>query len=371
MSKEFAGILEMEDRGYGFIRQKSLDWRRTNDDIFVAPNIILDNNLRQGCHVEGDTEPGRESGLQIKSVFKVNGIDASEWQFITRFSDGIPISPVEKFTMERNGGDKTGRIIDAISPIGKGQRSLVVAPPRGGKTVLLKNISKSIAKNHDDDHLIVLLVDERPEEVTEMRRLVNGEVFASSKDQQAQNHIRVAELTLDYAKRLVEIGEDVVMLVDSLTRLGRAANATQKSSGRTMTGGIDIRAMEFPRALFGAARKIEEGGSLTIIATALVETNSRMDDYIFEEFKGTGNMELVLDRSLAEQRIFPAVNILESGTRQEEKLFGKLTNAHHRLRRELSRYSAKEALETLLSLIDKTKNNNEMLRQFDRRATVS
>ncbi len=371
MSEEFGGILEMEDRGYGFIRKKSLDWRRTNDDIFVAPNIVIDNNLRQGCWVEGDTEPGRESGLQIKSVFSVNGIEAEEWQFVTRFSEGIPISPVEKFTLERNGDDKTGRIIDAISPIGKGQRSLIVSPPRGGKTVLLKNISKSLAKNHPESHLIVLLVDERPEEVTEMRRLVKGEVFASSKDQQAQNHIRVAEITLDYAKRLVETGKDVVMLVDSLTRLGRAANATQKSSGRTMTGGIDIRALEFPRALFGAARKIEDGGSLTIIATALVDTNSRMDDYIFEEFKGTGNMELVLDRSLAEQRIFPAVNILESGTRQEEKLFGKLTNAHHRLRRELSRYSAKEALETLLSLIEKTRNNDDMLRQFDRAAMVS
>jgi len=361
----------MEDRGYGFIRQKSLDWRRTNDDIFVAPNIVLDNDLRQGCIVEGDTEPGRESGLQVKSVTKVNGIKIAKWREVLEFNAGTPISPIEPFKLERGPGDKTGRIIDAMSPIGKGQRSLIVAPPRGGKTVLLKNIAKSIAQNHTETHLIILLVDERPEEVTEMVRLVKGEVFASSKDQNAQNHIRVAEITLDYAKRLTEAGKDVLMLVDSLTRLGRAANATQKSSGRTMTGGIDIRAMEFPRALFGAARKIEEGGSLTIIATALVETNSRMDDYIFEEFKGTGNMELVLDRNLAEQRIYPAVNILESGTRQEEKLFGKLTSAHHRLRRELSRYSPRESLETLLNLIDKTESNDEMLRQFDRRVQVS
>lgn len=370
MSEEFEGILEMEDRGYGFIRQKSLDWRRTNDDIFVAPNIILDNELRQGCRVTGDTEPGRESGLQVKSVFTVNGVPVDEWRFIRRFSEGTPISPIEPFKMERSPNDKTGRIIDAVSPIGKGQRSLVVAPPRGGKTVLLKNIAQSLARNHPEVELIVLLVDERPEEVTDMVRSVKGEVFASSKDQTAQNHIRVAELTLGYAKRKAEMGEDVVMLVDSLTRLGRAANASQKSSGRTMTGGIDIRAMEFPRALFGAARKIEDEGSLTIIATALVETNSRMDDYIFEEFKGTGNMELILDRALAEQRIFPAVNILESGTRQEEKLFGKMTTAHQRLRRELSRYSPREALETLLNLIEKTNSNGEMLRQFDRRVQV-
>ncbi|MCF7803584.1 MAG: transcription termination factor Rho [Candidatus Marinimicrobia bacterium] len=361
----------MEDRGYGFIRKKSLDWRRTNDDIFVAPNIILDNELRQGCLVAGDTEPGRESGLQVKSVSGVNGVSVSKWKQITRFGNGVPISPVEKFQLERHGGDKTGRIIDAVAPIGKGQRSLIVAPPRGGKTVLLKNIAQSLEKNHKESHLIVLLVDERPEEVTDMVRSVKGEVFASSKDQNAQNHLRTAELTLDYAKRRVEMGDDVVMLVDSLTRLGRAANANQKSSGRTMTGGIDIRAMEFPRALFGAARKIEDEGSLTIAATALVETNSRMDDYIFEEFKGTGNMELVLDRTLAEQRIYPAVNILESGTRQEEKLFGKMTSAHQRLRRELSRYSAREALETLLNLIEKTSSNDEMLRQFDRRAKVS
>ncbi|MBS1272004.1 MAG: Transcription termination factor Rho [Candidatus Marinimicrobia bacterium] len=371
MGKEFEGILEMEDRGYGFIRQKSIDWRRTNDDIFVAPNIVLDNELRQGCRVVGDTEPGRESGLQVKSVSHVNGIPVSEWFEVVRFSDGVPISPIESFRLERHGGDKTGRIIDAISPIGKGQRSLIVSPPRGGKTVLLKNIAKSIEQNHPEAKIIVLLVDERPEEVTDMLRSVEGEVFASSKDQNAQNHIRVAELTLAYAKRRAEMGEDIVMLVDSLTRLGRAANANQRSSGRTKIGGIDIRAMEFPRALFGAARKIEKGGSLTIAATALVDTNSRMDDYIFEEFKGTGNMELILDRSLAEQRIFPAVNILESGTRQEEKLFGKMTTAHQRLRRELSRYSAREALETLLNLIEKTSSNDEMLRQFDRRQKVS
>lgn len=370
MSEQFEGILEMEDRGYGFIRQKSIDWRRTNSDIFVAPNIILDNNLRQGCLVTGDTEPGRESGLQVKSVFTVNGKEVDEWQYIKRFSEGTPISPIEPFKLERSPKDKTGRIIDAIAPIGKGQRSLVVSPPRGGKTVLLKNIANSLAKNHPEVTLIVSLIDERPEEVTDMVRSVKGEVFASSKDQNAQSHIRVADLTLGYAKRKAELGEDVVMLVDSLTRLGRAANAAQKSSGRTMTGGIDIRAMEFPRALFGAARKIEDEGSLTIIATALVDTNSRMDDYIFEEFKGTGNMELVLDRSLAEQRIFPAVNILESGTRQEEKLFGKMTSAHQRLRRELSRYSPREALETLLSLIDKTRSNNELIRQFDRRVQV-
>lgn len=371
MSKEFSGILEVEDRGYGFIRQKSLDWRRTNDDIFVAPNIILDNGLRQGCLVSGDTEPGREGGLQVKSVSEVMDKDLRDWQAISRFSEGTPISPIEPFTLERGPDDTTGRVIDAVSPIGKGQRSLIVSPPRGGKTVLLKNMAKSLAKNHKDTHIVVLLVDERPEEVTDMLRSVEGEVFASSKDQKAQNHIRVAHLTLDYAKRRVEMGDDVVMLVDSLTRLGRAANATQKSSGRTMTGGIDIRAMEFPRALFGSARKIEDGGSLTIAATALVDTNSRMDDYIFEEFKGTGNMELVLDRSLAEQRIYPALNILESGTRQEEKLFGKMTTAHQRLRRELSRYSSKEALETLLNLIDKTDSNTEMLRQFDRRVQVS
>lgn len=370
MSKKYDGILEMEDRGYGFIRQKSIDWRRTNDDVFVAPNIILDNNLKQGCRVSGETEPGRESGLQVKNVETVMGMPLDDWLALPAFNDGIPISPIEPFKLERKSNDKTGRVIDAVAPIGKGQRSLIVAPPRGGKTVLLKNIARSITENHQETNLVVLLVDERPEEVTEMTRSVKGEVFASSKDQNAQNHIRIAELTLGYAKRMASVGEDVVMLVDSLTRLGRAANATQKSSGRTMTGGIDIRAMEFPRALFGAARKIEDAGSLTIIATALVETNSRMDDYIFEEFKGTGNMELVLDRALAEQRIYPAVNILESGTRQEEKLFGKMTSAHQRLRRELSRYSAKEALETLLSLIDKTNSNDEMLRQFDRRVSV-
>jgi transcription termination factor Rho len=277
------------------------------------------------------------------------------------FGSQTAIDPKEQLILEHPKATTSMRVIDLISPVGKGQRGLIVAPPRTGKTVLLQQIAQSTTLNHPEVKIVVALVDERPEEVTDMRRSVQGDVFASSNDQPVENHIRLAQLTLEYAKRWVEAGNDVLVLLDSLTRLGRAFNLGTPGSGRTMSGGIDARALEIPRKIFGSARNLEGGGSLTILATALTETNSRMDDFIFEEFKGTGNMELVLNRNLADRRIWPAIDILSSGTRKEELLLGDRIGAHNALRRFLARHPIDDAIQMLLRGMEKSPTNGDLL----------
>jgi transcription termination factor Rho len=258
------------------------------------------------------------------------------------------------------------RVVDLLCPIGKGQRALIVSPPKAGKTILMQQFAHAISANHSEIELMVLLVDERPEEVTDMKRTIKGELFASSSDSDREAHVRLAKFVLEYSKRKVEAGKDVVLLIDSLTRMGRAFNAVQRGSGRTMSGGLDIRALEMPKKIFGAARAFENNGSLTIIATALIKTNSRMDELIFQEFKGTGNMELVLDRDLANERIFPAIDIAASGTRREELLFGADTNLHQSLRRSLDRMKSKDAMKLLLKAIDKFSTNDRLLTNIDK-----
>ncbi len=286
------------------------------------------------------------------------------WMKVPYFEHQTPIMPDEQIRLSKNPDDIEMRVVDLIAPIGKGQRALIVAPPRSGKTVLLKEIAKSVDEYHPDIHLAILLVDERPEEVTDFIRTTKGKVFASSNDKPTSSHIRISELALGYVKRKAEEGEDAVLLIDSLTRLGRAYNAAQSNSGRTLSGGLDIRALEIPKKIFGSARNIEGGGSLTIISTCLVETNSRMDDLIFEEFKGTGNMELVLDRELANDRVFPAINIAASGTRNEDKFIEDSMDERNMVRRYLLKKSPKESMQSLLQVLSRTKSNEELLNQI-------
>jgi transcription termination factor Rho len=298
--------------------------------------------------------------VQVRTI---NGMTPEEYANRRLFSELTSIDPFEHIRLETDPDELSTRVIDILTPIGKGQRCLVVAPPRAGKTMLLQKIAGAMSRNHPEIHLIVLLVDERPEEVTDMKRSVRGEVIASSSDDLARNHVSIARLVLERSRRLVEVGRDVVILLDSLTRLARAHNTATPGTGRTLSGGLDARTMEQPRRLFGAARKAEEGGSLTVIATALVDTGSRMDDVIFQEFKGTGNMELALDRDLFEQRIYPAVDIAQSGTRKEEKLFPKEDlQSVHRLRRALFELRPREAMTKLLDKLAKYPTNSEFLR---------
>ena len=294
----------------------------------------------------------------------INHQSLETWAKCSKFERQTPIMPVDWIRLGDRAQDTEMRVIDLVAPIGKGQRALIVAPPRTGKTVLLKQIADSIAHHHPDVHLSILLVDERPEEVTDFIRSSNAEVFASSNDRKTQSHIRITEMTLGYAKRKAEMGQDAVLLIDSLTRLGRAYNAIQSNSGRTLSGGLDIRALEIPKKIFGSARKIEGGGSLTIIATCLVETNSRMDDLIFEEFKGTGNMELVLDRELANDRIYPAINITASGTRNEAKFITDSLEERNMVRRYLLKKSPKESMLGLLKVLKNTESNQDLLNQI-------
>ena len=294
----------------------------------------------------------------------INHQSLDAWAKCSKFERQTPIMPVDWIRLGDRAQDTEMRVIDLVAPIGKGQRALIVAPPRTGKTVLLKQIADSIAHHHPDVHLSILLVDERPEEVTDFIRSSNAEIFASSNDRKTHSHIRITEMTLGYAKRKAEMGQDAVLLIDSLTRLGRAYNAIQSNSGRTLSGGLDIRALEIPKKIFGSARKIESGGSLTIIATCLVETNSRMDDLIFEEFKGTGNMELVLDRELANDRIYPAINITSSGTRNEAKFITDSLEERNMVRRYLLKKSPKESMLGLLKVLKNTESNQELLNQI-------
>jgi transcription termination factor Rho len=367
----FTGILELDDHGGAFVRARSLTLEQRPADVHVTPRQVRDNSLRPGVVVEGIARQGRHPHPVMEELHTINGKTPRGWASVPEFGAHEVISPYEWIRLEGNDDTVTGRlgarpmrIVDLFCPIGKGQRALIVSPPKAGKTMLMQQLAHAISRNHPAIELAVLLIDERPEEVTDMRRTIKGEVFASSSDSERGLHVRLAQLVLEYAKRKVETGKDVVVLLDSLTRLGRAFNIHQRSSGRTMSGGVDIRALEIPKRLFGAARKIEGGGSLTMIATALIQTESRMDELIFQEFKGTGNMELVLDRELADERIFPAINLGLSGTRREELLFGDAVYRHQDLRRAVSRMRPREAMLAVRKLLEKFPANDELLAKF-------
>ncbi len=359
------GVLEVLQDGFGFLRSPEANYLPGPDDIYVSPDMIKKFSLRTGDTIEGVIQAPRENEryFALTKVSQINFEDPEKARHKINFDNLTPLYPQERFKLELDDPtvkDRSARIIDLVAPIGKGQRSLIVAPPRTGKTVLLQNIAHSIEKNHPEVYLIVLLIDERPEEVTDMKRSVKGEVISSTFDEPATRHVAVAEMVIEKAKRLVEHKRDVVILLDSITRLGRAYNTVVPSSGKVLTGGVDANALQRPKRFFGAARNIEEGGSLTIIATALIDTGSRMDEVIFEEFKGTGNSEIVLDRKIADKRIFPAIDILKSGTRKEELLVDK---AHlqktYVLRRILNPMGTTDAIEFLLSKLKQTKTNEE------------
>ncbi|MBW6505484.1 MAG: transcription termination factor Rho [Rhodobacteraceae bacterium] len=359
------GVLEVVQDGFGFLRSPSANYLPGPDDIYVSPEMIRQYSLRTGDTVEGVMRaPGEnERYFALSTVEQINFQDPERARHKVAFENLTPLYPTERLKMEVEDPtikDRSARIIDLVAPIGKGQRGLIVAPPRTGKTVILQNIANSIEKNHPEVYLIVLLIDERPEEVTDMQRSVKGEVISSTFDEPATRHVAVAEMVIEKAKRLVEHKRDVVILLDSITRLGRAFNTVVPSSGKVLTGGVDANALQRPKRFFGAARNIEEGGSLTIIATALIDTGSRMDEVIFEEFKGTGNAEIVLDRKVADKRVFPAMDILKSGTRKEELLVDpKDLQKTYLLRRILNPMGTTDAIEFLISKLKQTKTNSE------------
>ena len=358
-----SGYLEISEKGFGFLRSAQHHFQPKPTDIFVTPDTIKRSFLREGCLVEGGTQPPhRGTSPQLKEVTKVNDMAFTDYIKSVRFENLTTIDPIEKFRLETTPDLLETRIIDLVTPIGKGTRGLIVAPPRTGKTTILKQIANAVTTNHPDVHVLVLLIDERPEEVTDFQRSVKAEVVASSNDQDLETHVRLSRFMIERCRRIVESGKDVMVLLDSITRVARAYNSVHGGSGRTMTGGVDARALEIPRKMFAAARKIEEGGSMTIIATALVDTGSRMDELIFQEFKGTGNMELILERKLAERRLYPAIDIPKSGTRKEEKLFaGKNLEAIRKLRRMMVDLNPVEAMETLIAALKKHKTNDELL----------
>ena len=366
-----SGILEVMEKGYGFLRQSKNQYRATPGDVFVGKDFIRQSALRTGLLIEGKAIPPakKKGGPKLEEVVKINGKPAEEYTNIVPFQDLTVVDPHPMLKLETPGGPMEMRVLDLICPVGKGQRGLIVASPRSGKTILLQQIANAICENNPECYVVILLVDERPEEVTDFRRkCLDAEVVASNNDQEVASHIRVSEFTIDRGRRMAESGQDVVILLDSLTRLGRAFNRYITTSGRTMTGGMDIRAMEIPKRLFGAARNVEDGGSLTILATALIETGSRMDDLIFEEFKGTGNMELQLDRKLAERRIWPAISIPKSGTRKEELLVEPWQLPKLQiLRRFLSSLNVDDEMPQLLQALGKFNSNEEFLRHLDSR----
>jgi len=357
------GVLEVLQDGFGFLRSPAANYLPGPDDIYVSPDILRQFSLRTGDTIEGDIAAPKENEKYfcMTKVTRINFDDPEKAKHKVHFDNLTPLYPDERFKMEVEDPtikDRSARIIDLVAPIGKGQRGLIVAPPRTGKTVLLQNIAHSIATNHPECYLIVLLIDERPEEVTDMQRTVKGEVVASTFDEPATRHVAVAEMVIEKAKRLVEHKRDVVILLDSITRLGRAFNTVVPSSGKVLTGGVDANALQRPKRFFGAARNIEEGGSLTIIATALIDTGSRMDEVIFEEFKGTGNSEIVLDRKVADKRVFPAMDILKSGTRKEDLLVDKTDlQKTYVLRRILNPMGTTDAIEFLIGKLKQTKSN--------------
>ncbi len=356
------GVLEMLPEGYGFLRTQKANYLPRPDDIWVAPDIVRDRRLEEGVEIKGKARPTGRRGPALYEIEEINGLPPEKWNERRHFQDLTPTSPEEVIRMETGREPIEPRVVDLVAPIGKGQRCLVVAPPKAGKTTLLQQVAYAVGVNHPEVHLIVLLVDERPEEVTDWRRRVpNGEVIASSSDELARNHVSVAEIVLERAKRLVESGRDVLVLLDSLTRLARAYNVEQRGSGKILTGGIDSRTLENPRRFFGAARRCEEGGSLTIIASCLIDTGSKMDEVIFQEFKGTGNTEIVLDRKLFEKRVFPCIDIHLTGTRKEEKLLKEWTPKVHLLRRALATMSQVDAVEALLKKLSAFDSNAEFL----------
>ncbi|MEC7209241.1 MAG: transcription termination factor Rho [Pseudomonadota bacterium] len=359
------GVVEVLQDGFGFLRSPDANYLPGPDDIYVSPSQIRRFALRSGDTVQGEIRSPKD-GERYFALLKVNQINFEEPDRARQkvhFDNLTPLYPDSALQMEAetvDSKDLSSRVIDIVAPLGKGQRALIVAPPRTGKTVLLQNIAKSISANHPECYLIVLLIDERPEEVTDMQRSVKGEVVSSTFDEPATRHVQVAEMVIEKAKRLVEHGRDVVILLDSITRLGRAYNTVVPSSGKVLTGGVDANALQRPKRFFGAARNIEEGGSLTIISTALIETGSRMDEVIFEEFKGTGNSEVVLDRKVADKRVFPAIDIMKSGTRKEELLTEKETLSKiYVLRRILNPMGSVDAIEFLLDKLKQTKTNND------------
>lgn len=363
-----AGILEIHTDGYGFLRREN--FISSENDIYISPSQIRRFNMRTGDKITGITRPPK-SGEKFKALLyvkSINGLNPDSAINRPNFEDLTPIYPNEKIKLEINPQGLSTRLIDLIAPIGKGQRGLIVAPPKAGKTTLLKTVANSISKNHPQVEIIVLLIDERPEEVTDMQRSINAEVAYSTFDELPSHHIKVAEMVLNRAQRLVEHGKDVVVLLDSITRLARAYNLTIPPTGRTLSGGLDPGALHKPKRFFGAARNLEEAGSLTIIATALVETGSRMDDVIFEEFKGTGNMELHLDRKLSERRIFPAVDINRSGTRREDLLLSQLElETIWNIRRAMSNNPMQDVTENIINSLIETKDNKEFIEMLRKR----
>jgi len=358
------GVLEVLPEGYGFLRSQDWNYLYGPDDIYVSPSQIKRFDLRTGDTVLGQVRPPKEGEryLALLKVEEVNGAEPDHAKHRIAFDNLRPRYPEHRLKLENEAGDLSMRLMDLVSPIGMGQRGLIVSPPKAGKTILLQKIANSILENNKDIHLIVLLIDERPEEVTDMEENVPAEIISSTFDEPADRHTQVAEMVLEKAKRLVEAGRDVVILLDSITRLARAYNVTVPHSGKILSGGVDANALHKPKRFFGAARNIDEGGSLTIIATALVDTGSRMDEVIFEEFKGTGNMEVILDRNIADKRIFPAIDINRSSTRKEELLLSDAElNRVYLLRNFLSDMPSAEALEFLLERMRRVKNNQEFL----------
>jgi transcription termination factor Rho len=366
--EECEGILELHPNGYGFLRSRDNNYSRERSDAFVPGTMIERFGLRQGVYIKAMMQQAkRQQGPRVREIQDVDGMSPESYPDVKNFDSLTPINPEEWLHLECGRQPITNRVIDLLAPLGKGQRALIVAPPRSGKTVMLQDIATGISGNHPDLKLIVLLIDERPEEVTDMKRnVVGGEVVASSLDMDVESHVRLSQLVIDRAKRLAEMGQDVFLMLDSITRLARAFNKWVGRSGRggaTMTGGLDIKAMDIPKKLFATARAFQEGGSLTIVGTALVDTNSRMDEAIFQEFKGTGNMELVLDRRLADRRVWPAIDISQSGTRREELLHDEETyEAVTMLRRTLSSMHPCDAMEQLTKQLGRFESNDEFIK---------
>jgi transcription termination factor Rho len=358
------GVLEVLPDGFGFLRAPDYNYLPGPDDIYVSPSQIRRFNLNTGDTVSGEIRPPKDNEryFALLKVEEINGEDPETARDKILFEDLTPLYPMEKLELECESDNYTLRIVDLLTPIGKGQRALIVSPPRAGKTVMLQNIANAITENHDEAELMVLLIDERPEEVTDMERTVDGEVISSTFDEPADRHVQVAEMVIDKAKRLVEHGKDVVILLDSITRLARAYNTVVPPSGKILSGGVDSNALHKPKSFFGAARNIEEGGSLTIVATALIDTGSRMDEVIFEEFKGTGNCEIHLNRKLMEKRIFPCMDVQKSGTRKEELLMSDdVLSRVWVLRQLLHPLNVVDSMEFLLDKMGKTKDNEEFL----------
>jgi transcription termination factor Rho len=358
------GVLEIHPKGYGFLRDPKNSYLPGKDDPFVTGQMIERFKLREGVMIQGGVADGpRSQGPRLRQIALVEGKTVEEYQQIKSFDELTAVNPFEQIKLETGPTPVTMRVMDLLTPIGKGQRALIVAPPRTGKTMLLQEIANAVSTNHPEIHLIVLLIDERPEEVTEMKRRIKGEVIASSMDRELESHVRLSQLVFERAKRMTERGRDVFVLLDSITRTARAFNKWT-NTGRTGSGGLDVRAMDIPKKMFGTARRFDEGGSLTVVGTALIETNSRMDDVIFEEFKGTGNMEMVLNRSLADRRIFPAIDISKSGTRREELIMSPETlEGVTMLRRSLLSLGPVEAMDQLTRTLARFPSNREFLQK--------